>query len=295
MRRFLKFLAASLSVILLIALVGVALAWVHTDRALARTYVVDDPPLTMVRDATALTRGKHLFTTRGCAECHGPSGIGKLVFDGGPVLKLVAPNITGGGITAHMSADQIAAAIRHGVRPDGHPMVFMPTPDFQDLSDLDTAALVAYVQSLPVSANRPGSIEIRPLGRVLYALGRFPLLPAESVDHSPRSRQAPPAAATAAYGQYLAQGCVGCHGANLAGGHVPGTPPSFPDAQNLTPAGLHGWQLADFQHALRQGKRPDGSNINPFMPWRAFSSMSDQEIAALWSYLQTLPPVSRQR
>ena len=295
MRKFLKWFATLFGVLVLVAVIAYGLAWVKTERALAKTYIIDDPPLAVVRDAQALAHGQHLFATRGCSECHGADAAGKLVFDAGPVLKLVAPNITPGGVTKDMTADQIAAAIRHGVKADGHPMAFMPTPDFHEMSDTDTAALVAYLQSLPASANDPGPFEIRPLGRLMYALGKFPLLPAEELDHSARARNAPPAGATAAYGQYLAQGCIGCHGSNFAGQHVPGTPPSFPASQNLTPAALGDWKDADFRRALREGKRPDGSDINPFMPWQAFSKMSDEEVGALWAYLQTLPPVSSKK
>jgi mono/diheme cytochrome c family protein len=262
---------------------------------MAKTYTVSDPPLTLPGDAAALAHGRHLFVTRGCDECHGSDGAGRLVFDAGPVIKLVAPNITSGGVTKGLTADQIAASIRHGVKPDGRPMVFMPTPDFNELSDADTAALIAYLQTLPASANRPGALEIRPLGRLMYAFGNFPLLPAEDVDHSPRARVAPPAGATAAYGEYLAKACIGCHGAALAGQHVPGTPPEFPDAKNLTPSGLGAWTEADFRRALREGKRPDGSAIDPFMPWKALSTMSDEEISAVWAYLQTLPPAASKK
>jgi len=295
MRKLLKWIAPLLGVVVLAALLAFGLAWLKTDRAMARTYAVNDPPLTLPTDAAALAHGKHLFVTRGCAECHGDDGAGKLVFDAGPVIKLVAPNITRGGVTKGLTADQIAAAIRHGVKPDGRPMVFMPTPDFVELSDADTAALIAHLQSLPESANNPGALEIRPLGRVMYALGKFPLLPAEDVDHSPRARVGPPRGSTAAYGAYLAKACIGCHGANLAGQHVPGTPPSFKDARNLTPAALGEWKEADFRRALREGKRPDGSDIDPFMPWKALSTMSDEEIGALWAYLQTLPPVASKK
>lgn len=295
MRKLLKWIATLLGVLALAALVAFGLAWLKTDRAMARTYVVNDPPLTLPTDAAALAHGRHLFVTRGCAECHGAEGAGQLVFDAGPVIRLVAPNITPGGIIKGQTADQIAAAIRHGVKADGRPMVFMPTPDFVELSDADTAALVAHVQSLPASDNDPGKLEIRPLGKLLYAAGKFPLLPAEDVDHSPRTRAGPPPGATAAYGEYLARGCIGCHGANLAGQHVPGTPPSFKAARNLTPAGIGAWKEADFRRALREGKRPDGSDIDPFMPWKALSTMSDEEISALWAYLQTLPPVASKK
>jgi hypothetical protein len=39
----------------------------------------------------------------------------------------------------------------------------------------------------------------------MWLFGKFPLLPAEQLDHAPRARAAPPVAATAEYGSYLAQ------------------------------------------------------------------------------------------
>jgi cytochrome c553 len=292
MRKFLKWLAMLLAVVLVVALLVLGLSWKISEKGLARAYVANDPPLTMLRDPQTLAHGAHLFVTHGCADCHGADGAGKLVFDAGPVMKVVAPNITVGGRLKDRSADQVAAAIRDGVKPDGRSVVFMPVRDFHEMSDVDTAALIAYVQSLPASNNDPGPYEIRPLGRVLYWLGNFPLVAAETVDHTPHSRDAPPVAASAEYGKYLAQGCTGCHGENFAGQHVPGTPPSFPDSANLTPHanGLATWTQADFMRALREGKRPDGRALDPFMPWKSLGQMSDDELAAIWTYLRTLPP-----
>lgn len=290
MRKFLKWVARIAGLLLVVAVAVFAFGWFRSSAGLERSYVVNDPPLAIRRDAATIARGGHLFATRGCADCHAADGAGRMVFDAGPVIKLVAPNITPGGVIKAYSADQIAASIRHGVKPDGHPMVFMPSAEYAGMGDEDTAALVAYLQSLPASANNPGALEIRPLGRVMYAFGHFPLLPAEDIDHSSRSRVAPPVAATAEYGAYVAHGCTGCHGANFAGQHVPGTPASFPDARNLTPTALGNWTAADFRRALREGKRPDGSAIDPFMPWQAYSKMTDVEIDAIWAFLQTLPP-----
>jgi mono/diheme cytochrome c family protein len=249
-------------------------------------------PLTIVRDADTLARGQHLFVSRGCQECHGVNGIGHLVFDAGPVIRLVAPNITPTGLAGRYDADKIAAAIRHGVRADGRALVFMPAEDFAQLSDADTAALVAYVQSLPPSDNHPGAIQIRPLARLLYFFGKFPLTPADHIDHTPRQRADLVVAPTAAYGAYLASSCTGCHGADLAGQRIPGVPPDVPPSANLTPDahGLKGWSEADFIRTLRTGKRPDGRELNPIMPWRSLSQMSDTELQALWAYLQQLPP-----
>ena len=292
MKKWLKRLGVLLGVLVLAAAGLLAVAWWKSEQARARTYVVNDPPLTISRDAETLALGAHLFATRGCADCHGNDGAGKLVFDAGPVMKLIAPNITPGGVVKGYNADQIAAAIRHGVKPDGHPMLFMPAGDFKDFSDADTAALVAHLQGLAKSSSDLGPTEVRPLGRVLYLFGKFPLLPAETIDHAPCTRSAPAVAATAEYGKYLAQGCTGCHGHDFAGQHVPGTPPEFKDAQNLTPANLGNWTREDFRRALRTGKRPDGSAIDEFMPWRTFANFKDEEIDALWLYLHSLPPVA---
>lgn len=168
----------------------------------------------------------------------------------------------------------------------------MPVGDFRLLSDADTAALVAYLQSLPGSDNDPGETEIRPLGRVLAMFGRFDLVPAEGLDHAPRARTAPPAGPTADYGAYLAQVCTGCHGGDWAGQRVPGTPPELPPATNLTPhtQGLAGWTEADFLRAMREGRRPDGSPLDEFMPWRVYAAMTDVELRAIWAHLSALPP-----
>jgi len=46
----------------------------------------------------------------------------------------------------------------------------------------------------------------------------------------------------------------------------------------------------DFTRALREGRRPSGTEINPFMPWRSYRRMTDDEIGALWLYVQSVPP-----
>jgi mono/diheme cytochrome c family protein len=295
MRKLLKWIGGVLGVLVLAALGLYALAYFKSEAAMKVRYAVSDPPLAMARDPEAVARGAHLFATRGCGECHGDDAGGKEVFDAGPVARIVAPNITTGGRLKGTSPEQVAAAIRHGVAADGRPLVFMPSEDFHEMSDADVAAIVAFLQQLPPSDHQPPPLEVRPVGRVMWLLGQFPLLPAEKLDHSPRARSAPAIAATAEYGKYLAQGCVGCHGANFAGQHVPGTPPSFPDSQNLTPAALGKWSEADFIATIRTGKRPDGSALDPFMPWETYAQMTDVELQALWAYFRTLPPVQSKK
>ena len=46
--------------------------------------------------------------------------------------------------------------------------------------------------------------------------------------------------------------------------------------------------------AMREGRRPDGTAINPAqMPWRNFSRMTDLELHAIWLYLAQLSPRPR--
>jgi mono/diheme cytochrome c family protein len=295
MRRLLKWVGGILGVLVLTVAVLYAVAHWRSEQALAAKYAVSDPPLTLLRDPGTVERGAYLYTTRGCGHCHGDSGEGQLVFDAGPVARIVAPNITNGGRLKGASADQVAAAIRHGVAPDGRPLVFMPSEDFHEMSDDDVAAIIAFLQQLPATTKELPALEIRPVGRVMWLLGKFPLFPAEALDHAPRARTAPAVAATVEYGRYVAQNCTGCHGTNFAGQHVPGTPPAFPDASNLTPAALGKWSEADFIAAIRTGKRPDGSAIDPFMPWQTYAQMTDVELQALWAYFQTLPPVASRK
>lgn len=268
-------------------------AYASTGRALDQQYEVKDPPLYFSGDDAEAARGAHLYTVLGCVECHGAGAVGRVVFDAGPVALMVAPNLTPAALAERYNADQIAAAIRHGVGPDGRPLRFMPVGDFMNLSDADTAAVVRHLQTLPASDNDPGEMEIRPLGHVLAMLGKFDLVPAADIDHAPRVRTSPPQAATAEYGAYLAQVCTGCHGKDFAGQHVPGTPPELPDAANLTPhaSGLQGWTEADFVKVIREGKRPDGRELHGFMPWRVYAAMTDEELRAIWLHLSALPPL----
>ena len=168
----------------------------------------------------------------------------------------------------------------------------MPSQEYTTLSDEDIAAVIAYLTSLPAVDRVQPRSTVGPLGRALFLLGKVALLPAELVPHGVTSRTAPPAGPTAEYGGYLATSCTGCHGDGFSGGPVPGMPPSFPAARNITPdaaTGIGTWSEADFMRALREGRRPDGSAIREEMPWRATAAMTDDEIRALYAFLRTVP------
>jgi hypothetical protein len=66
-------------------------------------------------------------------------------------------------------------------------------------------------------------------------------------------------------------------------------------AQNLTPdenTGIGLWTEEMFKNALRTGKHMGmGRPIMPPMPWQAIGGASDEDLAAVYTYLKSLPPI----
>lgn len=66
-------------------------------------------------------------------------------------------------------------------------------------------------------------------------------------------------------------------------------------AANLTPdveTGLGSWTDKDFIATMRTGhKKGTGRILLPPMPWENISALSDQDLRAMFGYLQSLPPV----
>ena len=106
-------------------------------------------------------------------------------------------------------------------------------------------------------------------------------------------------------GEYLAKagGCLGCHSEEkeravpFAGGRALKTPFGTFYGPNITPhpeAGIGRWSEADFTRAMREGRRPDGSNYFPAFPYPSFTLITDADLRDLWAYLRSLPPSARQ-
>jgi mono/diheme cytochrome c family protein len=279
------------------ALVVLAIGGIYGMSAvqMARSYALPAPPsFEVAADSAAIARGEHLVhAVVNCAECHGDDLGGKLMMDAGPIGIAAGPNLTSGrgGIAAAYTDADWVRAIRHGLRPDGRSMLIMPSETFTHLTDADLAAIIAYLKTLPPVDRTPPRTRLRLVGRAMLATGRLPLLVAPKTAQLDVRPVVQPGA-TIEYGRYLADvsGCRGCHGLRLSGGRVAG-PPGTPLAANLTPAGMIGWAESDFFTAMREGRRPDGTMIDEFMPWRYAGRMSDDELRAIWLYLRSVPPL----
>jgi cytochrome c553 len=267
---------------------------VRSELALRTVWKVEEPELAIPNDAQALTRGEHIAITRGCTACHEKDLAGSVVMDVPMIGRMACPNLTSGkgSVTTGFGPRDWERAIRHGVKPDGRALLFMPVRDYAGLSDADTADLIAYVRQQPAVDREETPSYVGPFGRTLFALGQLPMLEARLIDHRATHVVHIEMSASADYGNYLAQSCTGCHGEHFSGGPIPGTPPDFPKPANITPdaaSGIGSWSKDDFYRVFREGKKPNGSAIDPFMPWQALGKFSDTELDALWAFLRSVP------
>jgi mono/diheme cytochrome c family protein len=112
-------------------------------------------------------------------------------------------------------------------------------------------------------------------------------------------------------GRYLVEGiltCGNCHTPrgpkgvlDTANRHA-GGPQVWETAEyrvrpsNITPdkdSGIGGWSAAQVTAAMRDGKRPNGQQISPQMPYPFYKIFTPADLDAVVAYIQSIPPVSR--
>ena len=103
-------------------------------------------------------------------------------------------------------------------------------------------------------------------------------------------------------GEYLARAadCMACHtapgGAPFAGGLPIVSPFGTIYGTNITPSKEHGIGLYnddEFFAALTEGKRRDGANLYPAMPYTSYHLMPREDSDAIHAYLKTAEPIER--
>ncbi|WP_284614848.1 c-type cytochrome [Aquabacterium humicola] len=262
----------------------------------SRTVDIARRPLAFSDDAATLERGRYLYLSRGCADCHGANAGGRtFVDDPKSGLKLAGPNISPrpDGVVARYRGEDWERALRHGVKPDGKPLMVMPSQDFARWTDGDVVAVASYLRSVPAVDGGAAVIQLPLPVRVAYGLGVIEDAAAR-IDHRLPPAQPVPEGVTVQHGQYVAQSCIGCHGPGLSGGKITGAPPDWPAAANLTPgegSAMARYASAEqFRRMMRSGKRPDGSAISPVMPFEALAQMNDVDLDAAFLYLKSVPP-----
>ena len=254
---------------------------------------VDLQSLAMER---AVQNGDHLIHSRlGCDGCHGADLGGGVIIDVPPVGYWAAPNLTSGqgSVTNGFGPHDWDLAVRHGIRHTGTSSS-MPCKDFKAMTDHELSDVVAYIKT-----QKPVDRLIKPVrfGPVFAFLAATDpnMLAAFTIDHlAAHEVEPPPTAETLEFGKHLIPACSGCHNPRLSGGKMAGDP-NMPIVANITPdaTGIKNWTEADFFKAMREGKRPDGTDLQKQMPWEWFRNMTDVELKALWLYLQSVPAVPK--
>lgn len=273
------------------------------------------PNIKATTDSNVIARGKSLvFGPAHCANCHVPDAMDAAVLrgeevplTGGKVFSLPLGNMYSKNLTpdntgiGNMTDAEIARALRYGVNARGNALFdFMP---FHNTSDNDLTAIISYLRSQPPVKNEVPKHDFNLIGKAVKAFLIKPVGPSGPVLQSIQPDT------TAEYGQYLANSvanCRGCHtnrdlmtgafiGEDYAGGLKWETTTDSGTwsitTPNLTPhetGRIKGWTQEQFIARFRLGKTIEGSH----MPWGPFSRMSDDELKAIYKFLQTVNPVS---
>jgi len=308
MKKILKWLGYIL--LSVVALLLCAAAYVQLARM--PTYEVKAPSLNIASDSARLAEGRRIVLTD-CAHCH-RSADGKLGGDlwaNDPVVgKIWTANITQhptAGIKDYTDGE-LTYLLRTGIQRDGH--FAGPWMTFPLMSDEDVASVIAFLRSdapeVQPSENRQPPAELAFLGKLLLKVFIKP-----TPEYPKQPIVAPRSTDKIAYGRYLATGrweCYRCHSASFetnddlnpeksvgffgGGNHIAdkgGKPLSSASITLDRETGIGTWTEAQFADAVRFGKRPDGKALSHLMP--PMSMLHDEEVSAIWAYLQTVPPL----
>lgn len=307
MKKTLRVLAVVV-VVLLLAAGGFAL-WVQT-RGIPH-YDVPKAPALQVAVTPALTEQGQKLVMASCADCHlnrqTNSLSGQQMRDLPPEFGTIySANITqdpAHGIGRWTDAE-LVTLLRTGIGKDGRYRVVMPS--FVQMSDEDVHSIIAFLRSSHpmVQPNATPTHEQEP-SFVLKALSNTVMKPTPM----PTARVAAPAPSDAvAYGRYLVVGrykCYDCHSKDfktnnalepeksegyLGGGNaLLNAQGKTVLSRNITfepETGIGDWTEEQFAQSLRFGISPNG-NLAPPMP--KYSQLTDQEVHALYVYLQSVP------
>lgn len=278
---------AGLLTVLVVVVFGAAMT------AYARWRFPGDHPMAAIKVAGTpeqIARGEKL--ARVCAACHSPTS-GPEFAGGQDFLAEAGFSFAGTLYSANLtpshlgewSDSEIIRAIREGVGKDGRVLLVMPSRFFHGLSDDDAQSIVAYLRSLPPTADDLPPTNLNVLGYLL--LNVFPVEAAP-----PITREVPtPPRGTSDYGHYLSaiMLCQDCHGEELAG--LPPDTQGPPPGPNLTKV-VPQWTEQQFLTFFRTGQLPSGGTVGALMPWQEVNvALSDDELRDLYTYLHGLSPV----
>lgn len=287
MRKFLKWLGIGLGVLVGLLLLAGLVLYIMGGLQLNKTRQVQAATLDIPKGEAALARGEHLVDVA-CRSCHGQELNGEVLIDDPMIGTVYAPNIT--GLSGRRSAQDVILAVRHAIGQGNRQLLAMPSDAFINFSAEDLGSIIAYLMTVPPAGNEAPEPQFSVTGRILLGTGMMGDLSAAGIiDHNQPFSEMPEVGANLEYGSYLSSFCTSCHGPDLSGAQPPIQ--GSPIAPNLTPGGgLSEWSQDDFIQTIRTGVTPHGHELDPeYMPWKSWAKFYDEELQAIWIYLESLP------
>ena len=269
-----------------------------------------------------IERGKYLANhVTVCVDCHstrdwsryagpivpGSTGKGGEVFDQKMNFpgRFLSRNITPSGIGRYTDGE-LYRTITTGVTKEGRAMFpVMPYPSYGKMCDEDIQSIIAYIRTLAPIENK-----------VEESVADFPV--SFLINTNPHEAElvaaVPAKSDTLHYGGYLvnAAGCAECHTKMVHGDKVKGMDYAggfefnFPNGNiirsaNLTPdkaTGIGNWTKEAFINRFKAAPEADASpkvgehDFNTPMPWIMYKGMTEEDLAAIFKYLQTVKPIN---
>ena len=269
-----------------------------------------------------IDRGRYLANSvTVCMDCHskrdyskfsGPLALGTLGMGGDRFDQTVgmpgvffAKNITPEGISRYTDGE-LYRVITTGVTKEGRAMFpLMPYLYYSKMDPEDINCIIAYVRSIPAIKNEvPLSAPDFPMNFILNTIPK---------KAGPQKR--PEKTDILAYGSYLtnASGCIECHTQVNQGQIIPevsfggGREFMFPDgsvvrSSNISSdaeTGIGKWGEESFIQKFKayadstyQAPIIEKGEFNSVMPWTMYGQMEREDLAAIYTYLKTVSPIS---
>ncbi len=311
MKKYL-FLISSISLI-----VWSCAALIPIDMIPAKDIIIEATP-------ERISRGNYLANNvTGCMSCHSgtdPSYFGRgLPIEGkegaggfhikakmGPMgsMDIYTPNITPAAI-GDWTDGELLRSITAGVNNKGEPLFpIMSYESYHNMDKEDAYSIVAYIKSLkPIDEIHPKK-KIKGMIKLIERSMPKPWYP----------KPKPERTNTVQYGKYLAKigDCYSCHstwsrpgkykeGMEFAGGndfHLPDG--VIVRSSNITPdmeTGIGNRSKENFIGLFKSFKEPiklpvGQTHENTVMAWSSYAGMTDDDLGAIYDYLQTIKPVN---
>jgi DNA-directed RNA polymerase subunit RPC12/RpoP len=236
-------------------------------------------------------------TEGGGGECFTKENAG---FPGTVCAQNITPDKESG--LGNWTDGEILRAIREGVSRDGSALFpMMPYKLAKNLSDEDAKSIVAYVRSLKPISNKVAKGKSQ-IDFPVNLLIKFEPQPVESVPEPDRKD-------SVAYGKYLSYACSECHSpVNEKMQRLPGK--DFSGGREFRFGELKVRSANITAHASGIGNRTKEQFValfagwrnvaehptvapkdNTMMPWAQLKHMTDEDLGAIYDFLQTVPKV----